>query len=131
MFLELDGPSEYPVEADAVKLQRIAQNLLLNALKYTRQGGVAVRWGDSRKNDPERWMLTIEDTGPGIDAGPGAPLAGALQEATKEARQVEITGESEAQRDASRSPRRRRAVRTSAPSTRSAVKASGSRSSNV
>src|SRR4051812_4426767 len=103
LFLKLDGPPEFSVEADAVKLQRIVQNLLINALKYTEQGGVTLKWGDSRENDAERWMLTVEDTGPGIHAGPGAPLAEALEEATAEARQVEITGDSPAQRDASKS----------------------------
>ncbi|HEV7822708.1 MAG TPA: sensor histidine kinase [Burkholderiales bacterium] len=103
LFLKLDGPPEFAVEADAVKLQRIVQNLLINALKYTEQGGVTVKWGDSRKNDAERWMLTVEDTGPGIHAGPGAPLAEALEEATEEARQVEITGDSARQREESKS----------------------------
>jgi signal transduction histidine kinase len=103
LFLKLVGPPAFAVEADAVKLQRIIQNLLINAFKYTQQGGVTVKWGDSRKNDPERWMLIVEDTGPGIHAGPGAPLAEALEDATEGARQVEITGESAAQRDASKS----------------------------
>jgi signal transduction histidine kinase len=91
LFLKSDGPETLPVEGDAVKAQRIAQNLLLNALKYTVHGGVTVSWGDSRQNDPQRWMLCVEDTGPGFHAGPGAPIAGALEEATEESRQVEQT----------------------------------------
>ena len=105
LYLKLDGPSSFPVEGDAVKLQRITQNLLINAFKYTRQGGVIVRWGDSDKTDTERWMLSVEDTGPGFHAGPGAPLAGALEEATEEARQVENTGDSQVERDANKSSR--------------------------
>jgi signal transduction histidine kinase len=97
LFLKVDGPATFPVEGDAVKIQRIAQNLLINAFKYTDRGGVTVRWGDSRKNDAERWMLSIEDTGPGFHAGPGAPMAGALEEATNEARQVENASEHPAQ----------------------------------
>jgi signal transduction histidine kinase len=89
LSLKADGPATLPVEGDAVKMQRIAQNLLLNAVKYTDEGGVTMSWGDSRDNDPERWMLCVQDTGPGFHAGPGAPLAGALQEATKEAQHVE------------------------------------------
>ena len=89
LFLKTDGPDKLPVEGDAVKTQRIAQNLLLNALKYTARGGVTVSWGDSRQNDAHRWMLCVEDTGPGFHAGPGAPMASALEEATEEARQVE------------------------------------------
>ena len=103
LYLKTDGPADFAVEGDAVKIQRIVQNLLINALKYTRQGGVTVSWGDSRANDPERWMLCIEDTGPGFRAGPGAPLAGALEEATAEARQVERAVESKESRDAQKS----------------------------
>jgi len=91
LFLKMEGPSKLPVEGDAVKTQRIAQNLLFNALKYTPSGGVTVSWGDSRQNDAHRWMLCVEDTGPGFHAGPGAPMAGALGDATEEARQVEET----------------------------------------
>jgi signal transduction histidine kinase len=50
LFLMHDGPAAFAVEGDAVKLQRITQNLLINAFKYTQQG-VTVKWGDSRKND--------------------------------------------------------------------------------
>ncbi len=89
LHLRVEGPSTLPVEGDAVKTARIAQNLLLNALKYTSQGGVTVRWGDSRRQDDERWMLVVQDTGPGFHAGPGAPLAGALEEATEESREIE------------------------------------------
>ena len=78
LSLTLKGPETLPVEGDAVKIRRIAQNLLLNALKYTRKGGVTVTWGDTVAHDDGRWVLSVEDTGPGFHAGPGAPLAGAL-----------------------------------------------------
>ena len=68
LFLKADGPDTLTVEGDAVKIRRIAQNLLLNALKYTSDGGVTLGWGDSRNNDPKRWMLCVQDTGPGIHA---------------------------------------------------------------
>jgi len=89
LYLRTSGPVTLQVAGDAVKLRRIAQNLLLNALKYTHEGGVTVRWGDSRTNDAERWLLSVADTGPGYHAGPGAPLAGALETATNESRQVD------------------------------------------
>lgn len=89
LYLEVEGPNTLPVEGDVVKTRRIAQNLLLNALKYTEQGGVTLTWGDSRDGDAERWMLCVRDTGPGFHAGPGAPLVGALEAATAEARQLE------------------------------------------
>ncbi|MEO6927743.1 MAG: HAMP domain-containing sensor histidine kinase [Casimicrobiaceae bacterium] len=91
LYLKVEGASQLAVEGDAVKMQRIAQNLLLNGIKYTKAGGVTVSWGDSRSDDAQRWMLCVQDTGPGFHAGPGAPIAGALEEATEESRNVEAT----------------------------------------
>ena len=89
LFLNADGAETLVVDGDAIKVRRIAQNLLLNALKYTRAGSVTMGWGDSRNNDAKRWMLWVKDTGPGFHAGPGAPLAEALKEATAESKQVD------------------------------------------
>ena len=36
LALDASGPSTLPVEGDRVKTYRVAQNLLLNAVKYTR-----------------------------------------------------------------------------------------------
>ena len=69
-----------PVEGDALKLRRIAQNLILNALKYTQEGGVTVKWALGDGEDRRRWMLSIGDTGPGM--APAAPLVAALKQAT-------------------------------------------------
>lgn len=44
LSLESHGPPALHVEGDAVKTRRIAQNLLLNAIKYTEQGSVRVSW---------------------------------------------------------------------------------------
>ena len=52
-----------PVKGDSIKVQRIVQNLLLNALKYTYQGGVSLVWSPE---GPLRWLLTVSDTGPGL-----------------------------------------------------------------
>jgi signal transduction histidine kinase len=90
VFLKAQGPVSLAVEGDAIKVQRIVQNLVLNALRYTESGGVTVTWGESRANDPERWMLCIHDTGPGLDTSSQAPIAKALEKATQEARQVEV-----------------------------------------
>ncbi len=89
LYLKAEGPETLLVEGDAQKIRRIAQNLLLNALKYTQAGGATVGWGDSRNNDSRRWVLCVQDTGPGIHAGPGAPIASALQDATSESHHVE------------------------------------------
>ncbi|MGZ5239913.1 MAG: sensor histidine kinase [Caldimonas sp.] len=78
LWLRTDGCDSLPVEGDAVKVRRIAQNLLLNALKYTVSGGVTVSWGQTPAADDGRWVLSVADTGPGFHAGQGAPLLGAL-----------------------------------------------------
>jgi signal transduction histidine kinase len=79
LFLRCDGPPGFEAEGDPVKLRRIAQNLVLNAVKFTRQGGITVSWGDSEPNDPKRWTLTIQDTGPGFHSSAGKPLSSALE----------------------------------------------------
>ncbi|MDQ3215600.1 MAG: HAMP domain-containing histidine kinase [Pseudomonadota bacterium] len=89
LYLKAGGLPTLVVQGDPVKLRRIAQNLLLNALKYTVVGGVTVSWGDSRENDPVRWAFFVRDTGPGFHNGPGAPLLAALKEATAAAHDMD------------------------------------------
>jgi len=81
LYLKCEGPPGLGVDGDAVKIRRIAQNLILNAVKYTRQGGITVAWGDSDANDPKRWLLSIQDTGPGLHTDSGQPLAEVLDPA--------------------------------------------------
>jgi signal transduction histidine kinase len=71
LYLNCNGPHEFAAGADAVKVQRIAQNLILNAVKYTRKGGVTVSWSGGRTNDPPTWCLSVSDTGPGLGASTG------------------------------------------------------------
>ncbi|HEX2237249.1 MAG TPA: HAMP domain-containing sensor histidine kinase [Gammaproteobacteria bacterium] len=92
LYLKADGPATLPVEGDVIKTRRIAQNLLLNAPKYTQQGGVTISWEDSQEDDTERWMLRVQDTGPAFHAGPGAPSVGALIDATIKAREKRERG---------------------------------------
>lgn len=88
LYLRFEGIYKLPVEADPIKTRRIAQNLILNAVKYTRSGGVTVNCGDCMVGDRERWFMRIRDTGPGFHAGPGSQLVGAIEEATDQARQI-------------------------------------------
>jgi len=81
LSLTFDGPDTLPVEGDAVKVRRIAQNLLLNALKYTRAGSVVLAWGEAAPGDGRRWSLSVQDSGPGFHAGPGAPIVNSLNQA--------------------------------------------------
>lgn len=85
LYLRYHGPGALPVEGDAGKVRRLVQNLLLNALKYTEQGGVTVTWGI----EPKHWWLIVQDTGPGLLAGPGSPLAKGMREATESAREAD------------------------------------------
>lgn len=89
LFLRAEGPASLPVEGDPAKVQRIVQNLTLNALNYTREGGVIVTWAKTRERDVDRWLIRVQDTGPGLHAGPGSPIAARLEEATASALKVE------------------------------------------
>lgn len=81
LYLRCEGPAGFATDGDAVKIRRIAQNLVLNAVKFTRKGGITVSWGNSSANDPKRWELSIRDTGPGFHGGSGEPLTHALEKA--------------------------------------------------
>jgi signal transduction histidine kinase len=84
LTLRCAGPLRLPVEGDAVKVQRIAQNLLINALKYTRQGGVTVAWGPSPEPSGSRWFVQVVDTGPGVEMPGRAPIVRALKAVTRD-----------------------------------------------
>jgi signal transduction histidine kinase len=79
LFLNCEGPPGFAADGDAIKIRRIAQNLILNAVKYTHEGGITVKWGDSGANDAKRWVLSVVDTGPGLHTKSGTPIADALQ----------------------------------------------------
>ncbi|MGQ3198233.1 MAG: sensor histidine kinase [Hydrogenophaga sp.] len=76
------------VQSDAVKLRRIAQNLVLNAIRYTRAGGLVLSWEKGGAQDAERWTLRVQDTGPGIGQAKSSELQDALEVATQHADQV-------------------------------------------
>lgn len=97
LYLRTDGPARLPVVDDANKIRRLLQNLLVNALKYTEQGGVTVTWGLEEK----RWWIRIQDTGPGLLGGPGAPLVRDLRDATISAREADENGAAEERRESS------------------------------
>ncbi|SEI41078.1 Signal transduction histidine kinase [Dyadobacter koreensis] len=63
IVLEGTGPKHLKVQSDPVQIQRVFQNLLHNALKYTDSGGVYVSWAVENES---RWILSIQDTGPGF-----------------------------------------------------------------
>ncbi|MGH8274937.1 MAG: sensor histidine kinase [Gammaproteobacteria bacterium] len=66
------GPEALTVEGDAAKVRRIAQNLILNALKYTSAGSVEISWqAESRGH----WSFRVHDTGDGLPEPVTAALA--------------------------------------------------------
>lgn len=89
LFLTAEGPSDLTVEGDSIKVARIAQNLLINALMYTERGGVVVAWSLENETPAARWALCVQDTGPGFETGQVNPIARELQQATEEAQEVE------------------------------------------
>ena len=90
LFLRAEGSDHFMVDGDAAKIRRIAQNLALNALKYTKHGGVTLRWGNEAMNSSARWFIEVQDTGPGLQSGPGSPIAGAISVASEQARAVAV-----------------------------------------
>jgi signal transduction histidine kinase len=88
LFLHTAGPSVLEVEGDRIKTVRVAQNLLLNALRYTHDGGVTVQWEAHGTAGRPRWQISIADSGPGITQTTTAPIAQALEEATREAHRM-------------------------------------------
>lgn len=90
LFLKAEGPETLEVQGDQVKVQRIAQNLILNALNVTNRGGVRVSWEERSVSGIAQWLLCVQDTGPGFQQHSGAaPLEQALREATEEAHEAD------------------------------------------
>lgn len=67
-ILRADGPPSMRVKTDRIKIYRIAQNLIVNALTHTpssadRPGMISVSW--SAENE-WRWGFSVQDSGPGL-----------------------------------------------------------------
>jgi two-component system CheB/CheR fusion protein len=58
------------VDGDAGKIQRIVQNLVLNAIKVTETGGVKVTRESGSNLKRPQWALCVQDTGPASNAAP-------------------------------------------------------------
>jgi signal transduction histidine kinase len=90
LFLRTEGVDQLPVEGDSAKIQRIAQNLVMNAIDATEQGGIRLTWEARTIQDVQQWILCVQDTGPGFSVDALLPLERALKQATEESKQVEI-----------------------------------------
>ncbi|MGA2552816.1 MAG: HAMP domain-containing sensor histidine kinase [Burkholderiaceae bacterium] len=61
--LRFEGATSLAVRGDQMKVRRIAQNLLVNALTYTERGFVRLECAEAETG---RWTLRVTDSGPGI-----------------------------------------------------------------
>jgi signal transduction histidine kinase len=63
---ELAAARGWEVRSDPVRLGRILANLLVNAIRYTPRGGVALRIGWRDEEAQRLLVMSVIDTGPGI-----------------------------------------------------------------
>ena len=101
LFVATLGPDRLDVEGDPVKVRRVAQNLLLNALKYTASGGVTIEWGDAAP------ATATAGTSPFRTPAPDSTPARARRSSTRSRRRRPSTSRGRG-RSAARRQRRRR-----------------------
>ncbi|MBC2605472.1 sensor histidine kinase [Pelagicoccus albus] len=58
---EVSGPESLVIETDQAQLTRILQNLMHNALKFTQEGEIEVKWGKTQEDG--NWFATIQNSG--------------------------------------------------------------------
>ncbi|RAJ97406.1 signal transduction histidine kinase [Larkinella arboricola] len=63
LMLQANGPAKLMIDGDPIQLQRIVQNLVLNALTHTKSGFISVSWTNE---DGQRWIMSVQDSGPGL-----------------------------------------------------------------
>jgi signal transduction histidine kinase len=72
LFLDYSKPAtEIPkILADREKLKQVISNLIDNAIKYTKQGGVTVKF----ESDGNNLLIKVTDTGKGLEPGEAATI---------------------------------------------------------
>jgi signal transduction histidine kinase len=74
-FLGESGRAPAEVVGDRSRTRQIVINLLANAVRYTNDGQVSLVFAE---HDEQRWLIRIEDTGPGLSAQATGRLFGEL-----------------------------------------------------
>lgn len=74
-FITHEGPDKLDVRSDPVKVSRVINNLLSNAMKYVDEGSAVVQWGLLNE---KQWEIKVIDDGPGIKVRPEEALADEL-----------------------------------------------------
>lgn len=74
-FLGESGRAPAEVVGDRSRTRQIVINLLANAVRYTNDGHVSLVFA---AHDEQRWLIRIEDTGPGLNACATGRLFGEL-----------------------------------------------------
>jgi len=72
LTLEFDNSVPQYIISDAPRLRQILVNLLGNAVKFTRQGTILLRFAGRNKGDDDQHLLTVEVTDTGIGIPPAA-----------------------------------------------------------
>jgi signal transduction histidine kinase len=115
LFLKTEGPASLAVEGDAIKVRRIVQNLVFNALKVTEHGGVRITWQENETPGTQQWVVCVQDTGPGFDPEHAGPLEQVLKEATVASQDAELKAGLASDSDATIKPARSLASRSEQP----------------
>ncbi|MDQ8203998.1 sensor histidine kinase [Pelagicoccus sp. SDUM812003] len=84
--LKVDGPSALAVETDPAKFSRILQNLVHNALKFTRDGDVSIQW--ELHPAEKAWSVSVRNSGPFEPSRSAIPIAEQMELASRANEQI-------------------------------------------
>ncbi len=65
MWVEVAPELPATLIGDEARIEQVLSNLVVNAIKFTKKGGVTIR---VFRGDPSHWAMQVKDTGIGIDS---------------------------------------------------------------